>query len=829
MSKIKVYTKKKKFPVAQDLYGLFFEDINRAGDGGLYPEMLRNRAFEDSILPERCITINNDYGFQSPTGWRDQFNHGEGLKRWCNDLAPTNVPAWYVENASMEVDHENVLNQNRLAALRICFQTGGYIYNIGYRGIFIEKGKKYHFYTFAKSIGKSIYLQLSLESKNGDIYDASKIKIKKDSYNRYDIFFVAGKTDKEAILKITAFEEGTLLLGFTSLMPLDTYKGHGMRKDLMKMLEGTHSKFLRFPGGCIVEGFSKETMMRFPNTIGPVWERPSKTLMWHYRTTNGLGYHEYLQICEDLNLEPLYVVNCGMTCQGRFAEMIEDEELDLLLQEACDAIDYAIALKESNKWAKMRAEAGHPEPFKMKYIEIGNENYGSEYMWRYEKFYRVLKEKYPQLIFISNVHTEREGLETEVVDEHYYSTSDFFQKNQNMFENYDRKGPKIFVGEYAVTSGNNVGDIYSALAETMYLLGIENNQDIVAMTSYAPLFQNVDYTSWYPNLISFDNHRTFAIPLYYAIQMLATNRGEDVLETVFEGREACSKNAGIPGIIAYENGVAIKNVMYNGKKVSVSHKIVGELEKKDKEIYLLIGHNKELLSFPGITENSKEICYITFGEDKSEKIVFEADIKIDSPRIPVAVTLWNSHCPMLFSPDETEERSKEWSPVYTEHYSWIIHEGMGSAQSVHWFQGHLLAEKKRIPVRYGEYMHVKVETRENGFDCYINEILVQTVNLENYPCTAVTASENNGEIIVKIVNMDENTDNIEIEADCSIESEYEVIILQGDSSNAKNTFEEPNKVVPQTFSYTGASQKFQYCAPALSFSILKLCKKIVYD
>ena len=210
--------------------------------------------------------------------------------------------------------------------------------------------------------------------------------------------------------------EVTVRFGYSSLIPDDTFLGHGLRKDLVNMLKDTSSRFLRFPGGCIVEGFTKETSMHFYNTIGPEWKRPSHNLMWHYRTTNGLGYHEYLQLCEDLHLEPLYVINCGLTCQGRRGVLIEGDELTQWLQEAIDAIEYAIA-PEDTYWGSKRAAAGHPAPFSMTYVEIGNENLGSEYISRYKFFYQKLKSKFPDIKFIANIHVENEGLDADLVDE----------------------------------------------------------------------------------------------------------------------------------------------------------------------------------------------------------------------------------------------------------------------------------------------------------------------------------------------------------------------------------------------------------------------------
>ena len=331
MSRMNIRTREKRFPVAPDLYGLFFEDISRAGDGGLYPEMLRNRSFEDSLLPEGCTTSDGGKTFVSPTGWIDEFNNGEGMNKWIadNPVAPTPVPAWYGEGAGMTLDAETVLNAGRKVSLRVDFSAGGCLRNIGFGGIPQEAGKSYRFYLFARA-EQPVSLALDIE-KDGQVFSAARIDIRPGDWARYDATFTATGSTGDAEFRICCQEEATVWFGFTSLMPAETFMGHGLRKDLGEKLREIHPAFLRFPGGCIVEGFTMETVWYFRNTVGPVWERPSHWLLWHYRASNGLGFHEYLQLCEDLNVAPLYVCNCGMTCQGRNPRYFnEEEQADML-------------------------------------------------------------------------------------------------------------------------------------------------------------------------------------------------------------------------------------------------------------------------------------------------------------------------------------------------------------------------------------------------------------------------------------------------------------------------------------------------------------------
>lgn len=538
MSKLKIKTKERRFETARDLYGIFFEDINRAGDGGLYPEMLRNRSFEDSVLPEGYIQQEDGIHVKTVSGWLDEFCNGEGLCRWVkdNNISETEVPAWYTHNAKMELELTDTLNEHRDAALRIQFEKDGSLTNTGYCGISVKAGESYSLYLFAKA-KEEIGLDVAIEYQ-GKVLTGNSLVVSGREYTRYDMKLTAAEDCHEAQLTISCKEGGEILLGFISLMPDNTYMGHGLRTDLVEKLKGMSPKFMRFPGGCIVEGTTPSTAMRFRDTVGPAWERPSKLFVWHYRSTLGLGFHEYLQLCEDLGMEPMYVCNCGMTCQGRKSVLLEGEALDEMVQDTLDAIEYAIGSKES-KWGRLRASMGHPEPFKMTYLEIGNENWGPDYEKRYNMIYKKVKELYPQIKTIANEHVEKNGCPAECVDEHFYNTTEFFAERVNYYDDYDRKGPKIFVGEVAVNEGNYMGQLYAALGEAAFLMGIEKNQDIVTLASYAPLFENVNYRAWYPNLIRFNNHQSLGIPTYYVWKMFGQNRGEYVVRSEDEGGQ-CS-------------------------------------------------------------------------------------------------------------------------------------------------------------------------------------------------------------------------------------------------------------------------------------------------
>jgi len=826
MGKLSIKTFKKRFPTAKNLYGLFFEDINRAADGGLYPEMLRNRSFEDSIPPERCTTDDELSAFCTPRGWRDQFNHGEGLSRWIRDdnIPFTPIPAWYAENAELSLDLADTLGPNRKSALRADLSTGGKIYNIGFAGVPCKSGETYLLYFFAKSLSGPVTITVGFESADGKTYCCEQLRITGDEYLRYDTKLTSDAEDFNARFFIACADGGTLKLGFISLMPAETFKGHGLRSDLMAMLQDMRPTFLRFPGGCIVEGYTYETAMRFSDTIGPVWERPSLHLMWHYRTSNGLGFHEYLQLCEDLEIEPMYVINCGLTCQGRAPEFFEGEALEALLREAIDAIEYALSPADT-KWGSLRAAMGHPEPFKMTYIEIGNENFGEAYLTRYKLFYDELKSRYPELRLISNIHTERYGLKTEIVDEHYYNTAEFFAQSTHLYDNYDRSGPEIFVGEYAVTYGA-AGLLHAAVGEAMFMTGMENNQDIVTLAAYAPLFEHTHYMSWYPNLIRFDNHICFGIPTYHVWKLFGQNRGDYVVGLEQETDRIAERFHGLPAVIC-DKGTRFRNPILNGSPVSLSRAISGALSEKsgdyiisdDPPVYPLTTS-----SWPQ-AERMKNAGFFVFGEDEDAVSgQFEVEVFAEEGK-EIGLGICCSRSPRrVFVEDETA-KIDDWQIIYISYFRWRISGDTGTLSHVRMFRTEtLLSQTEGINLNYGEYNKLRYVVSPDSVMLYVNDKLVQQSALPSCPVISASAADTADTVIIKIANIGRTIEPVEINLDCEVESVYSVELLTGDPADT-NTPDNPDKIVIAERVLSGASQRFIYEAPPCSVNVIKLTKK----
>ena len=324
-----------------------------------------------------------------------------------------------------------------------------------------------------------------------------------------------------------------------SLFPRKTWKDrtNGLRPDLAGMLADLKPAFVRFPGGCWVEGDTMKLAYRWKETIGDISERRTQYNIWNYHATHGLGFHEYLQMCEDLGAEPLFVINCGMSHR----ENVPMGKMQEFVQDALDAIEYCNGPADST-WGSVRARNGHPAPFHLKYMEIGNENGGPAYQERYALFYDAIKKRHPEMTLIANVPTDKRP--ADVVDEHYYSSPEFFIQQADRYDKYDRKGPKIYVGEYAVTQGCGQGNLRGAVGEAAFMIGMERNSDVVVMASYAPLFVNVNHRGWNPDLINFDGSRVYGIPSYYVQKMFSENRGDVVVAGRRHRPRASRKAAG---------------------------------------------------------------------------------------------------------------------------------------------------------------------------------------------------------------------------------------------------------------------------------------------
>ncbi|RTZ02524.1 alpha-L-arabinofuranosidase [Flavobacterium sp. RSP49] len=518
------------------MYGVFFEDINFAADGGLYAEMIKNRSFEfEAPL----------MGWEQPNSDKHSFNTTSGIATTVKAL-------------------ENKTNPSFCRVL-INDAKGFSMINEGFRGIGIKKDAKYNLSLKAANHNGAIKkIIIQFIDKNKKVLGETSIVPTSNEWKGYTAQFTATQTEAKAQLKITFEGNGTIDLDMISLFPEDTWmnRKNGMRKDIVQLLYDMKPGFLRFPGGCIVEGRTLAQRYQWKKTVGDVEQRETLVNRWNtefshkpapdYFQTFGLGFFEYFQLSEDLGAQPLPILSCGMACQFNTGELVPMEELDPYVQDALDLIEFANGDIET-PWGRVRSEMGHPKPFNLKYIGVGNEQWGPDYIERYKVFEKAIKAKYPKMIIVSGSGPFPEGdyfeygmqelkkLNAEIVDEHYYKSPQWFRENATRYDSYDRKGPKIFAGEYAaqsvaIASPDNRNNWECAFSEAAFMTGLERNAEVVNLTSYAPLMAHEEAWQWKPDLLWFNNLEAYGSANYYVQKLFATNRGTDLIAITKDGK-----------------------------------------------------------------------------------------------------------------------------------------------------------------------------------------------------------------------------------------------------------------------------------------------------
>ena len=514
--------------ISPDLIGVFFEDINYAADGGLYAELIQNRSFEYSPTDKN--------GWNSFTGWEymtQGFGYGALSVETASSVHPNNP-------------HYAVLKIEEVG------QEGIGLKNSGFDGIPVKAGEKYDFSVFiAQPVGNSMPIQVKLVNKKGETLGETTFTTNSKNWKKYAATITVAQSQDSASLVILAKAKGKIAIDMVSLFPQNTFKNrtNGLRADLAQTIADLKPKFMRFPGGCLVHGDGVGNMYRWKNTIGPVEQRVAQKNIWGYHQTAGLGYFEYFQFCEDMGAKPLPVVPAGVSCQnsggtwrigGTGQKGIQLNDMPDYIQEILDLIEWANGPVTST-WGAKRAEAGHPKPFQLEYVGIGNEDkITPEFKERFKMIYDVVKAKHPEITVIGTVGPAPEGEDFELgwkfankenvpmVDEHYYMKPEWFLANQKRYDSYDRSKSKVYLGEYA-SWGNT---LFNALAEAAYMTSLERNGDVVHLSSYAPLLAKAGHTQWNPDMIYFNNTTIYRTANYYVQQLFSCNQGESYYKNI---------------------------------------------------------------------------------------------------------------------------------------------------------------------------------------------------------------------------------------------------------------------------------------------------------
>ncbi len=543
-----------------DMYGVFFEDINFGADGGLYAEMIKNRSFEF------------DYPLM---GWQP-FGYVS---------VETDNPAFSRNPRYVRVTDGGKFKQSGL-------QNDGFV-----DGMAVKKDAEYRLVFYARvQEGKSAKLKFEIITAANNAMTTKEINVTSREWTKHTLMLKAGKTDAHARLRMTLISKSIVDIDHISLFPVDTWKGreNGLRKDLVQALYDLRPGVFRFPGGCIVEGTSLETRYQWKHTVGAVENRPYNDNRWNYTFRHrlypdyyqsyGLGFYEYFILCEDLGAEPLPVLNCGLGCQYQIGDAVPLDDLQPFIQDAIDLVEFANG-DTSTTWGRLRAEMGHPQPFNLKYLAIGNEQWDTVFVEREELFVKAIRKHCPDILFVGSSGPSADGkqfdylwpemkrLDVDLVDEHYYKSPDWFFANAARYDQYDRKGPKVYAGEYASHHKSRENNFEAALSEAAFLTGVERNADVVRLATYAPLFAHVDAWQWRPDLIWFDNTRVLLSANYYVQQLYAHNKGTHTLKLTENGKNVTGEK-GLYASAVYDKNegcviVKIANTLPSEQKVDV--------------------------------------------------------------------------------------------------------------------------------------------------------------------------------------------------------------------------------------------------------------------
>ena len=750
--------------VSPMLYGIFYEDINHAADGGIYAELIRNRSFEDG----------------------PRYGAPADMQGWSTyAAAPSQLTARLIQ-PTKKTPLLNSVQHNALAldikaspTMPVC------LVNEGFWGINAVRGRCYRLSFWAKTLKYQGTVKATLCSKDGSQLYAETVvsqfpAVKAQGWTKYEATLTANDNDPQAQFALVFDGVGQVQIDMVSLFP-PTFKNHenGMRPDLANMLWQLHPKFMRFPGGCFVEGQeSPDNAFRWERTIGPIEEREGHwNVNWGYRTSDGLGYHEYLQLAEDLGAKPLYVVNVGIWHGG----MTPYDSIQPWIDECMNALEYANG-PVTSKYGAMRARNGHPEPFGIEYLEIGNENnqpdprqQSDHYYERYEQFYKAIRSKYPEMKIIGNVVAWGDDnpkwnskLSVDLLDEHYYRSPDWFAAAFHKYDSYDRQGPKVYVGEYAVTNGyGKLGNMNAALGEAVYMMGMENNSDVVELASYAPIFVNENDARWRPDMIRFSSSRVMGTPSYYVQQLMPQHLGSQVVKV--------EQNDPFEGMVRKPLTPKLSRVGFGTWNTRAT------FETNKDMVYVYGDWQKEGNTVRQTGHKDATLCI--------EKSIIDSD---------------HYTCKFRARKDEGAEGFIIiFNYVDEKNYCWVNFGGWTNSQ--HAIEqisngGKLLADSKRGRIKAGRWYDVTLQVNGDSVKAWLdNELVFDTVLKHDDTkgiFSSATIDDASGELIVKVANTSDAATTARLNLKNFKPASARVVRLAANDGMEENTLDTPTAIHP---------------------------------
>ncbi len=774
------------------LYGLFFEDINFAADGGLYAEQVQNRSFEfDEAL----------------FGW--EITRDAGCRVEVTDIEPLNTVNIHYLSLS-------IANKNDVL-----------IKNSGFGGIVTQKGLSFNFSFYARANNTFLgNISVNLVDRNGDNIGSVQIGKKLSAnWERYTGTITAEADENLAGLVLLVNGIGNLEFDMISLFPSNTWRSqdNGLRADLVQMLYDLKPGFFRFPGGCVVEGYDLTNSYNWKNSIGNISARKVNWNRWRswnrppqYYQSLGLGFYEYFRLSEDIGAEPLPIINCGMACQYETGQLVPLDQLDPYVQDALDLIEFANGPADST-WGAKRAEAGHPEPFNLKYIGVGNEQWGEEYFKRYDIFYKAIKSAYPDMNIISTSGPSsdgkwydlawnkfKSGTPADLVDEHYYRSPGWFLQNDNRYDSYDRTGPKVFAGEYAAHGNGKRNTLYTAITEAAFMTGLERNSDIVEMAAYAPLMAKDGFTQWTPDLIFFDNTRVFGTPSYYVQKLFSECKGTEYLSSKIDDKQTLiAKPAGKVGLSTWRTAAEFKDVK-------------------------VVSSGKELISSPAASHWHAGPGKWSFGNNS----YIQADSSVDGAVCFVGDAGWENYTLTLkakkisgqegfiicFRRDNNDD-GLQWNIGGWGNTRHAVQAVDGGSSSV-------LTERDGS-VDSDKWYNVKIELNGENVKCFLDGNLIHDldipVRVSKRLYASCTRDSENGIVYIKAVNPTAEPLNLKVNLRGSIKlaSQASVVLFTADDREMENSLEMPQNVYPESFTFDGVSDNFEYPLKPYSLTVIK--------
>ena len=752
------------------LWGVFFEEINRAGDGGLLAEMLQNRSFEDDA--------------NAMPGWTP------------------------VGKAVAALDRSRPLNDRNPAALRLVLRSAGDgVANAGFGrpardgqpayagGLAIRAGRPLILSLFQQADSPVKPLEARLEAAGGTVLARARLPAAGTAWSRTESRLVPSGDADDGRLVIAGTGAGEVRLDHVSLVPVDTWKGHGLRPDLAGLIAAMRPAFVRFPGGCFVEGWNRANALRWKDSIGDPVSRRGVGNLWGYRTTGGFGFHEFLQWCEDLDAQPLYVINAGMG-HGFAVPM---QEMGEWVQDALDLVEYARSPADS-PWGARRAAAGHPKPFPLNLIEIGNENGGPEYNERYALFHDALKKRYPDIQLIANVwNGVPDSRPRDLDDEHAYMDVDGCLARAGSYDARPRTGPKVYFGEYAVTSGCGHGNLAAAVAEAALMTGIEANSDLVTMASYAPLLVHPAWRAWNPNAIVFDHARAYGTPSYHVQALFASNRPESNCPVAIRQPDLpLPAPRGWFGVGTWETQAEFKDVSY---------------VTPDGREHLAAGAGLDAWTTAGGTWSVADgLLRQTGGGTPAMAVSKIGQLGDGTISMKARKTGGKEGFLILFQAAD-----------HSQHRWWNLGGWGNTRHGIEQVTGN-----PRVPgsIETGRWYDVRIELAGPRIRCYLDGALVQDVVREVPQSVYAVAglTRDRRELIVKAVN----TSSVTVDAAWTLQgvtpvpAPGTVTVLTSASPADENSFEVPDRVAPATSPFSSAGPRFARALPPWSVTIIRL-------